>query len=154
MNRRGKAETANEYAQSFGERFAWTMAAATGGLALFTWVAVVRQGAWFPFLSALLCAAMLSLPVYRRRMLRHEQRRNETLEDERDRSILATGDRVFRAATVAWVVVLAIVLVVPASQAGLLATPLRLPGVMLLGLMLSMLAGHVAVAMAYRRASR
>lgn len=135
--------------QGFGERFAWTMAAAMGGLGLFAFGAVVGQGAWFPFVAVVLILAMSY--GFRRRMMHDRQRRNETMQDERDLPILARGDRAFRSAASLCTILLAVALSSPPLREALLAPSLRLPGLLLIGLIVANIAGHVAVALAYRR---
>ncbi|MCD9031512.1 hypothetical protein LDO32_07190 [Luteimonas sp. Y-2-2-4F] len=140
-------------AVAFGERFARRMAAALAGLGVFAAVAVVAQGRW-PAFAAVACCLALS-PWFRGRALRDERRRRGALEDERDVALRAHGERAFRAAASAAVAVLAVALAIPPLREALLSgPPLRLPGLLLCALVAADLAGHLAVASAYRRARR
>ena len=135
---------------SFGERFARTWAAGLAGLGLFTLMALVAApGGLFPLLAV---AQVLALSAYfRRRALHDAAHRRRALEDERDRALLALGDRAFRLAASTWMVGMALALGIVPSRELLLAPPLRLPGLLLLGVIVAQLAGHGAVAVAYRR---
>ena len=69
----------------FGERFARNSMWGMAGIGMFCAVAVVMQGAVFPFLAVVLTMALSHW--FRRRAMQEQRRRNETLEDERDRAV-------------------------------------------------------------------
>ena len=136
----------------FGERFARNSAMGMAGLGLFAAIAVVMQGGLFPFVAVALCLALSYW--FRRRALGEEARRGRTLEDERDRDFLARGDRGFRFAASAWMVGLAIALAISPVREALFAEPLKVPGLLLLGIIAANVAGHLVVAVLYRRDRR
>ena len=131
----------------FCERFARNSMWGMAGIGMFCAVAVVMQGAVFPFLAVVLTMALSHW--FRRRAMQEQRRRNETLEDERDRAILARGDAVFRMAASIGMVTIALGLVVPAIREVVLDGMVRLPGTLLLALILANIAGHVAVLRGY-----
>lgn len=135
--------------QGFGERFARASAWGLAGLGLFCAVAVVGQGSVVSFAAVVLVLALSHW--FRRRAMYDQQRRNEAMEDERDRAIVARGDRVFRLASSVGIVALAVLLAIPAARAPLLAEAMRLPGLLVLVLIAANLACHCAVARAYAR---
>lgn len=142
-------ENGRQEEAAFGERFAQGQAAGMLGLALFTLVSVVMHGSMFPFIAS---AGVLAMSHgFRRRFAAEEKRRSRALEDERDHAITAHGNQAFRFAASAWMVGLGIALAVPALREPLLAVPLRVPGLLLLGVMAANVAGHAAVAWLYRR---
>lgn len=134
---------------AFGERFARNSAWGMAGLGLFTAVAVVAQGGSFPFIAAVACV-LLSYG-FRRRARQEEERRNRALEDERDREFLARGNRGFRLAASLWMVCMGVALAFPPIRELVLQPPLRLPGLMVLGVIVANIADHTVVAMLYRR---
>ena len=127
----------------FGQRFARNMAGGLAGIGLFCMQTVVVDGGRFPFVAVTLF--LLLSYWFRRRAMLDERRRDETLEDERDRAILASGDRAFRFVASMGFVVIALVLALPSVRPILLEVPLRLPGLLLMGLIVANVAGHAAV---------
>lgn len=133
----------------FGERYARNAAIGAACLGLLVLLSVIADSQPFPLLAV--SSVVLLSHWFRRRTLADEQRHRGTLEDERDLHMLARGDRVFRTAASGWAVVLALALVLPDSRAMLLVFDLRLPSVLVLGVIVANLAGHLAVARAYAR---
>lgn len=135
---------------AFGERYARNWAAGMAGLGVFTAMAVVvGEGRPFPLVAAVLVLALSS--GFRRRALYDEARPRRTLEDERDRAFLARGDRGFRFAASAWMVGMAVALALTPSRELILAQPLRLPGVLVLGVIAANVVAHLVVLVSYRR---
>lgn len=135
---------------AFGERFARNSAAGMAGLGLFTMVVVVAgQGWWFP-LAAVVQVLVLS-SHFRRRALYDAAHPRRALEDERDHAYLARGDRGFRVAASLWMVSMALALAIAPVRELLLVQPMRLPGLLVLGVIVASIAGHLVVAYAYRR---
>ncbi|AKC85940.1 hypothetical protein [Pseudoxanthomonas suwonensis] len=135
---------------AFGERFARNWAAGMAGLGLFTAIAVVvGPGRLFPF-AAVVPVLALSWG-FRRRALYDEARPRRILEDERDHAFLARGDRGFRLAASAWMVGVAVALAIAPLRELLLAQPLRLSGVLVLGVIAANVVAHLVVAVSYRR---
>ena len=102
-------------------------------------------------------ATLIALPLtygFRLRAAADERRRGETMEDERDAAIRAQADRAFRVAASCWFALLALVLSFDAGRAALLANDCAIPGLLLLGVVTANIAGHLTVAMRYRRDSR
>ncbi|MCD9005373.1 hypothetical protein LDO31_03805 [Luteimonas sp. XNQY3] len=138
--------------QAFGERYA--RGAALGAACLAAWTLMTGVVAPSPFPLASVAGVLLLSHWFRRRALADAERRRGVLEDERDAVFLAQGDRAFRFVASAWTVGLAFASALPASRALLLDVELRLPGALLLGVIVANLAGHAAVAMAYARNRR
>jgi hypothetical protein len=145
---RGQGDGAAE-PMPFGERHAHRAIAIHLGLALFIVFGVTRADHWFPFAASVV--VVLCAFLFRRRQMYDEQRRDETMEDERDRQILALAQAWFRGVASAWAIALAVALALPAVRAGV-ATGFALPSLPLLGVVVAMLAENVAAARAYRRA--
>jgi hypothetical protein len=135
--------------QGFGERFARGSVWGLAGLGLYCAVAVVGQGSTTSFVAVVLVLALSHW--FRRRAMRDQQRHHEAMEDERDRAIVVRGDQAFRLASSIGIVALAVALAIPAMRASLLVETLRLPGVVVLVLIVANLAGHLAVVRAYAR---
>lgn len=138
--------------QAFGERYA--RGAALGAACLAAWTLLTGVIAPSPFPLASVAGVLMLSHWFRRRALADAERRSGVLEDERDAAFLAQGDRAFRCVASAWAVGLAVALAVPASRTLLLDAHLRLPGALLLGVIIANFAGHSAVAMAYARNRR
>ena len=135
---------------AFGERFARNHAAGMTGLGLFTAMTVVAaNGRLFPLAAVMLVLVLSS--QFRRRALYDAARPRRAAEDERDRALLARGDRGYRFAASVWMVGLAIALVIAPVRELLLAQPLRLPGLLVLGVIVADIVGHLVVFTAYRR---
>ena len=139
-------------AQAFGERYA--RSAALGAACLSVWTLLTGVIAPSPFPLASVAGVLMLSHWFRRRALADAERRRGVLEDERDAVFLAQGDRAFRFFASAWVVGLAVAVALPASRALLLDVHLRLPGALLLGVIVANLAGHSVVALAYVRSRR
>jgi len=138
--------------QAFGERYARGAALGAAGLSMWTLITGVIEPSPFPLMSV---AGVLMLSHwFRRRALADAERRRGVLEDERDAVFLAQGDRAFRCVASAWAVGLAVALAFPASRTLLLDVHLRLPGTLLLGVIVANLAAHAAVALAYAHSRR
>jgi uncharacterized membrane protein len=88
---------------------------------------------------------------FRRRAMFDEQRRDEVMEDERDRAILASADRAFRITASICMVVIAAALAIPRMHALLDVDSLRLPGLLLLCLIAANIAAHASVLRGYVR---
>lgn len=138
--------------QAFGERYA--RGAALGAACLSVWTLLTGVIDPSPFPLASVAGVLMLSHWFRRRALADAERRRGVLEDERDAVFLAQGDRAFRFVASAWAVGLALAVALPASRALLLDVHLRLPGVLLLGVIVANLAGHSAVALAYARNRR
>ncbi|VXB51895.1 conserved membrane hypothetical protein [Luteimonas sp. 9C] len=138
--------------RAFGERYA--RGAALGAACLAAWTLMTGVIEPSPFPLASMAGVLLLSHWFRRRALADAERRRGVLEDERDALFLARGDRAFRSVASAWAVGLAFALAVPASRAVLLDVHLRLPGALLLGVIIANFAGHASVAMAYARERR
>jgi len=137
---------------AFGERYARNAAIGAACLAMWTLMVAVIAPSPFPLMSV---AGVLFLSHwFRRRALNDAQLRRGVLEDERDAAFLAHGDRVFRSTASVWALALAAALAVPVAREPLLAERLRLPGTLVLGLIVANFAGQAAVAFAYARARR
>ncbi|UNK57936.1 hypothetical protein MNQ95_02155 [Pseudoxanthomonas daejeonensis] len=134
---------------AFGERFARNAVLGMAGLGLFIAVAVVAQGNVVAFIGSVIVQALSHF--FRRRALYDAQRGRHALEDERDRTLLARGDGMFRLVASTWMVGLAIALAVPSLREMLLAPSLRVSGMLLLGVVVANIAGHGAVSVHYRR---
>jgi uncharacterized membrane protein len=138
---------------SFGERYA--RRACTGLVPLALVVAVAAFGgspSRVLFLAAVFVFACL--PLFRRRQMFDEQRRNEVMEDERDRDIRLRAAA--RAGTVlaAGVGALAVALCIPAVRQALLASELALPGLLVLLAIAAALCGYAAEIARYRAERR
>jgi hypothetical protein len=135
---------------AFGERFARNWAAGMAGLGLFTVItAVAGQGRVFPLAAVVLVLALSS--QFRRRALHDAAHRRRALEDERDHVFLARGDRGFRFVASLWMVGMAFALAIVPARELLLVQPMRLPGLLVLGVIVASIAGHLVVACAYWR---
>jgi len=131
----------------FGERFARNSMWGMIGIGMFCAVAVVMQGAMFPIVAVVLTMALSHW--FRRRDMQEQRRRDETLEHERDRAILARGNAVFRMAASTGMVAIALGLMVPVARDVVLDGMVRLPGTLLLALILANIAGYVAMLREY-----
>jgi hypothetical protein len=138
--------------QAFGERYA--RGAVLGAACLSVWTLLTGVIDPSPFPLASVAGVLMLSHWFRRRALADAERRSGVLEDERDAVFLAQGDRAFRCVASAWAVGLAFAVALPASRALLLDVELRLPGVLLLGVIVANLAAHSAVALAYARNRR
>ncbi len=134
----------------FGERYARNAAIGAACLALWTLLVAVIAPSPFPLMSV--AGVVMLSHAFRRRALADAERRFGVLEDERDARFLACGDRAFRIAASGWAVGLAAALVIPAARDVLLAEYLRVPGLLLLGVIVANLAGHATTAIGYARA--
>ena len=135
--------------QAFGERFAWRMVAMFAGMALYLTFGAILGGR-----EIAVVATLITLPLtygFRLRAAADERRRGETMEDERDAAIRAQADRAFRIAASCWFALLALALSFDAGRAALSAHDGALPGLLLLGVVVANLAGHLTVAVLYRR---
>lgn len=118
------------------------------GLALFLVVAVLANGAALPFYAVVIVLALSHW--FRRRAMQDQQRRNEAMEDERDRGILSRSDRAFRIAASSWCVLLALVLAVDPLRAALPGHRYAIPALLLLGVIVANIAGHAVAWRLYR----
>ena len=134
---------------SFGERYARWACVMLAMLALV--VAVSTVGA-SPSRALLLAAVFVlaCLPGFRRRYMYDEQRRNEAMEDERDRDVRLRAAAVARALLATGVVMVAVVLCIPATRQVLLAGDLVLPGMLVLLAIASALGGYAWEIRGYR----
>jgi len=136
-------------ARAFGERFAWRMVAMFAGMALYLTFGAILGGR-----GIAVVATLIALPLtygFRLRAAADERRCGETMEDERDAAIRAQADRAFRIAASCWCALLALVLSFDAGRGALSANECALPGLLLLGVVVANLAGHLTVAVLYRR---
>lgn len=136
-------------ARAFGERFAWRMVAMFAGMALYLIFGAILGGREIGIF-----ATLIALPLaygFRLRAAADERRRGETMEDERDAAIRAQADRAFRIAASCWFALLALVLSFDAGRAALPANDCAIPGLLLLGVVVANIAGHLTMAMLYRR---
>lgn len=134
---------------SFGERYARRACAGLASLALLVSVAAFGGSPS----RVLLLAAVFVLacqPLFRRRQMFEEQRRNEVMEDERDRDIRLRAAVRARAVLAAGVGVLAVALCVPAARQALQAGELALPAVLVLLVIAATLCGYVSEIAGYR----
>ncbi|WP_256645326.1 hypothetical protein [Thermomonas paludicola] len=148
MNLLGR-RLARSDAQAFGERFAWRMAAMFAGMALYLLFGAVLDGREIGIV-----ATLIALPLtygFRLRAATEERRRGETMEDERDAAIRAQADRAFRIAASCWGALLALALSFDVGREALSANHCMLPGLLLLGVVVANIGGHLTVAMLYRR---
>lgn len=135
--------------RAFGERFAWRMVAMFAGMALYLLFGAILGGR-----EVGIIATLVALPLtygFRLRAAADERRRGETMEDERDAAIRAQADRAFRIAASCWFALLALALSFDAGRAALMANDCALPGLLLLGVVVANIAGHLTVAVLYRR---
>jgi hypothetical protein len=136
-------------ARAFGERFAWRMVVMFAGMALYLAFGAILAGREIGIV-----ATLIALPLtygFRLRAAAEERRRGETMEDERDAAIRAQADRAFRVVASCWFALLALVLSFDAGRAALPANDCAIPGLLLLGVVVANIAGHLTVAMLYRR---
>jgi hypothetical protein len=136
-------------ARAFGERFAWRMVVMFAGMALYLAFGAILAGREIGIV-----ATLIALPLtygFRLRAAAEERRRGETMEDERDAAIRAQADRAFRVAASCWFALLALVLSFDAGRAALPANNCAIPGLLLLGVVVANIAGHLTMAMLYRR---
>lgn len=148
MNLWGRRRAGSD-ARAFGERFAWRMVAMFAGMALYLAFGAVLAGREIGIV-----ATLIALPLtygFRLRAAAEERRRGETMEDERDAAIRAQADRTFRIAASCWFALLALVLSFDAGRAALPANDCAIPGLLLLGVVVANIAGHLTMAMLYRR---
>ena len=137
-------------AQSFTERFAVRMITVLAGMALFTAVAVLGSSpSRFSFYAMVFVLACTY--GFRRRAMFDEQRRNETMEDERDRQIRMRAANWARMTLVIGVAALAVALTFEPVRVWLWSGLLTLPGLLLLVLFAADLVGQVAIVAASRR---
>ena len=142
----GKAE---RDPRAFGERFAWRMVMLFAGMAVYLTFGSIIGGRPIAILATLIALALSY--GFRLRAAGDEQRRGETMEDERDAWILAHSDRGFRIAASCWYGVLTLALCFDTSRAALQANDCALPGMVLLGLIVANIVGQLTVAVLYRR---
>lgn len=136
-------------ARAFGERFAWRMVVMFAGMALYLAFGAILAGREIGIV-----ATLIALPLtygFRLRAAAEERRRGETMEDERDAAIRAQADRAFRIAASCWFALLALVLSFDAGRAALPANDCAIPGLLLLGVVVANIVGHLTVAVLYRR---
>ena len=136
-------------ARAFGERFAWRMAVLFAGIALYLTFGAILGGRGIG-----IAATLIVLPLthgFRLRAAEDERRRGEAMEDERDAAIRAQADRAFRVATSCWFALLALLLSFDAGRAMLPANDCAIPGLLLLGVIVANIAGHITMAWLYRR---
>lgn len=148
MNLLGR-KLARPDARAFGERFAWRMVAMFAGMALYLAFGAILGGREIGIV-----ATLIALPLtygFRLRAAAEERRRGETMEDERDAAIRAQADRAFRVAASCWFALLALVLSFDAGRSALPANDCAIPGLLLLGVVVANIAGHLTMAMLYRR---
>lgn len=148
MNLWGRRRAGSD-ARAFGERFAWRMVAMFAGMALYLAFGAILGGREIGIV-----ATLIALPLtygFRLRAAAEERRRGETMEDERDAAIRAQADRAFRIAASCWFALLALVLSFDAGRAALPANDCAIPGLLLLGVVVANIAGHLTMAMLYRR---
>jgi hypothetical protein len=148
MNLLGR-RLAGSDARAFGERFAWRMVAMFAGMALYLTFGAILDGR-----EIAVVATLIALPLtygFRLRAAADERRRGETMEDERDDAIRAQADRAFRIAASCWFALLALALSFDAGRAALQANHCAIPGLLLLGVVIANIVGHLTVAMLYRR---
>lgn len=148
MNLWGRRRAGSD-ARAFGERFAWRMVVMFAGMALYLAFGAILAGREIGIV-----ATLIALPLtygFRLRAAAEERRRGETMEDERDAAIRAQADRAFRIAASCWFALLALVLSFDASRAALPANDCAIPGLLLLGVVVANIAGHLTMAMLYRR---
>ncbi len=129
---------------SFGERHARGASVGLLGLAL-----VAGMAAFGPSPSRMLLFAVVfvlaCMPWIRKRQMQEEQRRNEVMEDERDRVIQLRATSRAHAVLATGAMLIAIVLCIPALKQALLAGELALPGILVLLVIVSSLSGHASV---------
>ncbi len=140
-------------AMSFGERHARRSCAMLASLVLVVAVAAFGSSpsGWLLFAAMFTLACM---PLFRRRHMYDEQRRNEVMEDERDRGIRLLAAARARAVLVAGLLAVALVLCLPAGRQLLLAGDLVLPGVLVLLVTASALCGYASEIAGYRAERR
>ncbi|MDN5780632.1 MAG: DUF2178 domain-containing protein [Luteimonas sp.] len=134
---------------SFGERYA---RGAFVGLASLVLVVAVAAFGGSPsrilFFAAVFVLACL--PAFRKRRMHDEQRRNEIMEDERDRDIRLRAASLARAVLATGVGALAVALCIPAARQALQAGELVLPGVLVLLVIAAALCGYAREIAGYR----
>lgn len=134
---------------SFSERHARRMIAALASMALLTLLATSGESPSRPLLHAVVFGLACSY-FFRWRAMHDERRRNETMEDERDRKIQSTGAEVARAILSVCVGAAAVALTIGPLRQWLMAEPLLAPALLVLALIMANLAGHIVVVRAYR----
>lgn len=136
-------------ARAFGERFAWRMVVMFAGMALYLAFGAILAGREIGIV-----ATLIALPLtygFRLRAAAEERRRGETMEDERDAAIRAQADCAFRIAASCWFALLVLSLCIDAVRAALSVNDCAIPGLILLGVIVANIAGHLTVAVLYRR---
>lgn len=138
---------------SFGERHARRTCVMLASLAL-----VVAMAAFGHSPSRTLFLAsvfvLACLPWFRKRHMYDEQRRNEVMDDERDRDIRLRAASRARTVLVAGVGVLAVALCIPVARQALSAGELVLPGVLVLLVIAAALCGYAFEIAGYRAERR
>lgn len=136
-------------AQSFSERHARRMIAGLAGLSLPTALAAFGESPSRPLFYSVVFVLACSY-FFRRRAMYDEQRRNEAMEDERDRVIQSKAAALARAILSVLVGATAVALTIEPARAWMMAETLAAPAVLVLALIVANVAGHVAVVRAYR----
>jgi uncharacterized membrane protein len=138
---------------SFGERHARRTCVMLASLALLVATAAFggspSRSLFFAAVYVLAC-----LPGFRKRHMHDEQRRNEVMEDERDRDIRLHAASRARAVLAVAVGALAVALCVPVARQALLAGELVLPGVLVLLVIAAALCGYAFEIAGYRAERR
>lgn len=137
-------------APSFSERHARRMIIVYSSMALLTVLAAFGESPSRPLFYAVVFGLACSY-FFRRRAMHDEQRRNEAMEDERDRQIQLKAAGVARAILSICVGTAAVALTIEPARAWLMAETLVVPAVFVLALITTNLAGQLVVARAYRR---
>ena len=136
-------------AQSFSERYARRMIIALASMALLTVLSVFGESPSRPLFYSVVFVLACS-HFFRRRSMYDEQRRNETMEDERDRQVQSKAAGVARATLSICVGAAAVALTTEQARGWLMAEALVLPALLVLALITANLFGHGVVARAYR----
>ena len=136
-------------AQSFSERHARRMIAGLVCMSLPTALAAFGDSPSRPLFYAVVFVLACSY-FFRRRAMYDEQRRNEAMEDERDRQIHSKAAGVARAILSVCIGAAAVALTIAPIRDRLMAEILVMPGLLVLALIAANVAGHVVVVRAYR----
>lgn len=144
-----RARRSDTVSPAFGERFAAAQTLGMAGLAGFCWMTVVDSGRVFPLVAA---ALVLGLSLgFRRRAAWEASTPRRVAEDERDRLMVAAGDRAFRVWATLLMAAFALAHTVPALRVTLFAEPLRPAGVLLTAMILANAAAYAVVWRAHVR---
>ncbi len=136
--------------QSFSERFAQRWIIGLIAMAVLTAMATFGPSPSTTLFYAVIFGLACSY-WFRRRAMYDEQRRNETMEDERDQQIQLQAARQSRALLAVGTCALAVALTFDAVRSVLLDGTLVLPGLLVLSVIAANLLGQLAVVRAYRR---